>query len=122
MGTDNGGTIQYGYNFERLNTFEMGHLKKTCSHIPSRMDLSQTPGRLTKRNLKPIHGIGTEKTTFKNNCQNLHFFYLFFLYFSLIRGYNGTSLIPCSSLGSHLSFDVLCIKIEHIIIEISTKM
>ena len=44
MGTDNGGSIQYGYNFKILNTFEMGHLKKTCSHIPSRMDLSQTPG------------------------------------------------------------------------------
>ena len=44
MGTYNGGFIQSGYNFEILNTFEMGHLKKTCSHIPSRMDLSQTPG------------------------------------------------------------------------------
>ena len=44
MGTYNGGPIQYGYNFEILNTFEMGHLKKTCSHIPSQMDLSQTPG------------------------------------------------------------------------------
>ena len=44
IGTDDGGSIQYGYNFEILNTFEMGHLKKPCSHIPSRMDLSQTPG------------------------------------------------------------------------------
>ena len=44
MGTDNGGSIQYGYTFEILNTSKMGHLKKSCSHIPSRMDLSQTPG------------------------------------------------------------------------------
>ena len=47
MGTDNGGSIQYGYHFEMLNTFKMGHLKKTCSHIPSRMDPSQTPGTIT---------------------------------------------------------------------------
>ena len=47
MGTDNGGSIQYGYTFEILNTFKMGHLKKSCSHIPSRMDPSQTPGMLT---------------------------------------------------------------------------
>ena len=44
MGKDIGGSIQYGYNFEMLNTFKMGHLKKPCSHIPSRMDPSQTPG------------------------------------------------------------------------------
>ena len=43
-GTDNGGSIQYGYTFEILNTFKMGHLKKSCSHLPSRMDPSQTPG------------------------------------------------------------------------------
>ena len=51
MGTDNGGSIQYGYNFEILNTFEMGHLKKTCPHIPSRMDLSQTHGSITWFNI-----------------------------------------------------------------------
>ena len=49
MGTDNGESIQHGYNFEILNTFEMGHLKKSCSHIPSRMDPSQTPGDVGHR-------------------------------------------------------------------------
>ena len=35
MGTDNGESIQYGYNFEIiLNTFEMGHLKKTMFTHP----------------------------------------------------------------------------------------
>ena len=53
LGTYNGGSIQDGYNFEMLNTFEMGHLKKTCSHIPSRMDPSQTPGYEVQYSEKP---------------------------------------------------------------------
>ena len=44
MGMHDEGSIHYGYDFEILNTFEMGLLKKMCSHIPSRMDQSQTPG------------------------------------------------------------------------------
>ena len=56
MGTDNGGSIQCGYNFEILNTFEMGHLKKTCSHIPSRMDPSQTPGVGSLEEVSQISG------------------------------------------------------------------
>ena len=34
MGTDNGVSIQYWYNFEILNTFEMGHLKKIMFKHP----------------------------------------------------------------------------------------
>ena len=34
MGTENGGSIQYGYNFEMLNTFKMGHLKKNMFTHP----------------------------------------------------------------------------------------
>ena len=64
MGTDNGGSIQYGYNFEILNTFEMGHLKKTCSHIPSRMDLSQTPRLLLHNKKKRSIEISTCPTRF----------------------------------------------------------
>ena len=44
MGINDGGSIKYGYDFEILNTFEMGVFKKKlCSHITSRMDPSQTP-------------------------------------------------------------------------------
>ena len=45
MGMNDGGSVKYGYDFEILNIFEMGLLKKKmCSHIPSKMDPSQTPG------------------------------------------------------------------------------
>ena len=63
MGKDIGGSIQYGYNFEMLNTFKMGHLKKTCSHIPSRMDPSQTPGSRTRLRYLCIENNIREKTS-----------------------------------------------------------
>ena len=32
MGMNDGGSFHYGYDFEILNTFEMGLLKKNCVH------------------------------------------------------------------------------------------
>ena len=77
MGMNDGGSIQYGYDFEILNTFEIGLLKKTVFTHPvqdgSESDPLGLEGRMrTKpRTTLELEGSGRGAITIRNTSMEV---------------------------------------------------